>query len=91
MIEISKFYLNRTSAERKLEILADIIACEKLLEGDDFHITGRACLMVCELSSVSSNIRLSPKLSDQFCGEIKEVLRNHLVQLIELQQQIEKE
>lgn len=91
MIEISEFYQNKTSAERKLEILAQIVACEKLLESDDFSIVGGACLMTCDLTSVSSSIRLAPKLSEECHIKIKKVLKDYLDRLKELQQQIEKE
>lgn len=91
MIEISEFYRNKSHSERKLKILEEIVECEKLLQSNDFSITGGGCMMISELGDVCSDIRLSSLLSDQCCGELKKVIRNHLERLKELGKQIDKE
>lgn len=92
MIKISKFYLDKSHAERKLCTLQEIIGFEKLLKADNFSLTGNvSSVRVSELGSVFSSIEIVPELSDKFHDAVIQAIKDHIIGLKKLDKQIDSE
>jgi len=94
MINLSKYYKNKSKTELKIAILKEILECEKILDSQDIRIIcdGSTYLHGTDISNKSKSEHLIlPEASDTLHRVMLKALGEYKSELENLQEEIEKE
>ncbi len=91
MSNLSEFYLRKSRIDQRLEIMKEIVVCEKILTQTDIRVvTQKGCVNATDISdSIMNEFHLSPEASNKLYKSILPAIEKYLEELKKLLKEVE--